>query len=76
MRIRKECVLEDRPCTECGECDRCDLDPEKVCDNCLRCVKDEAADYRAIHIDGVLAPEEALDAEAGEGDTDGEPGKA
>lgn len=59
MQSRKECVLYDRPCTECGECDRCDLNPEKTCDNCMQCVKDES-DYRAIRIDGVLTPEESL----------------
>ena len=30
----RECVLYDRECIGCGECDRCDLDPEKICDNC------------------------------------------
>ena len=27
------CVLYDRACIECGECNMCDLDPTKVCDN-------------------------------------------
>ena len=31
----RECVLYDRECIGCGECDRCDLDPEKICDNCM-----------------------------------------
>ena len=30
----KECVLYDRECCNCGECLRCDLNPEKICDNC------------------------------------------
>ena len=30
----KECVLYDRECINCGECLHCDLDPEKICDNC------------------------------------------
>ena len=30
----EECVLYDRKCIECGECDMCDLDPSKICDNC------------------------------------------
>lgn len=34
------------------EDDRCDLDPDKVCDNCMKCVLSEA-DYRAIQIDGI-----------------------
>ncbi|MBQ2711980.1 MAG: hypothetical protein IJF71_01240 [Clostridia bacterium] len=37
----KECVLYDRACIDCGECDRCDLDPNKICDNCMKCVGDK-----------------------------------
>ncbi|MDL2318387.1 hypothetical protein LJC74_04825 [Eubacteriales bacterium OttesenSCG-928-A19] len=58
----KDCVLYDRACVECGECDRCDLDPEKTCDNCMACVKGES-DYLAVRIDGVLTPEETLEGE-------------
>ena len=49
---KKQCVLYDRVCIGCGECDRCDLDPEKICDNCMKCVNGEA-EYRAITIDGI-----------------------
>ena len=38
MKEPKKCVLYDRDCIECGECDRCDLDPNKICDNCMKCV--------------------------------------
>lgn len=62
MKPYDHCVLYDRACIECGECDRCDLDPEKACDNCMKCVKDES-DYRAIRIDGVLTDEETLEGE-------------
>lgn len=34
----KRCVLYDRECIECGECNLCDLDPTKVCDNCGKCI--------------------------------------
>lgn len=47
------CVLEDRLCNECGECDRCELDPNKKCDNCCKCI-DSTADFRAIEIDEIL----------------------
>jgi hypothetical protein len=33
-KIGGECVLYDRKCTGCLECEICDLDPNKVCDNC------------------------------------------
>ena len=29
-----DCVLYDRECINCGECDMCDLNPKKKCDNC------------------------------------------
>ena len=48
----KQCVLYDRACIECGECDRCDLDPNKICDNCMKCVGGDQ-EYRSILIDEV-----------------------
>lgn len=63
MKDGKNCILyEGRPCTECGECDVCDLDASKICDNCMKCIKDES-DFRAIRIDGILTPEETLEDE-------------
>lgn len=51
----KRCVLMDRPCTECGECNMCDLDPSKVCDNCGKCIGlDGSLAYKAIKIDGII----------------------
>ena len=54
----KPCILyEDRDvCIECSDC-RCDLDPEKICDNCMRCERGEE-DYRAIRIEGIRLNEE------------------
>jgi len=53
MALHKMCVLYDRECIGCGECDRCDLDPEKICDNCMKCVRGEA-EYRAVQVEGIL----------------------
>lgn len=53
----KQCVLYDRECIDCGECERCDLDPDKICDNCMKCVMGEA-DYRAIRISGIELEDE------------------
>ena len=50
--MSKECVLYDRVCTDCGECDRCDLDPKKKCDSCGKCMETDA-EYLAITIDDV-----------------------
>lgn len=46
-----KCVLYDRECIECGEC-RCDLDPDKICDNCMRCLH-SGADYNGILVSGI-----------------------
>ena len=53
------CVLEDRICIQCGECDRCELNPTKICDNCCQCI-DTGADYRGIQIDDILINTEEL----------------
>ena len=45
-----ECRLMDRECTNCGECERCDLDPDKICDNCCACLGEMPVDYAAIPV--------------------------
>ena len=57
MSFQRQCILYDRECTGCGECDRCDLDPKKICDNCMKCVNGDA-EYRSIAIDGILLEHE------------------
>ena len=49
----KECVLEEKMCINCGECDLCDLDKNKKCDNCGKCIE-SSAESRAIQIDDVI----------------------
>ena len=48
----KQCVLYDRECIGCGECNMCDLEPDKVCDNCGRCIDNES-DYAEIEIENI-----------------------
>ena len=57
-QTEKPCILyEDRPkCIGCGDC-RCDLDPEKICDNCMACERGED-DYRAVWIEGIRLNDE------------------
>ena len=57
MAVHRQCVLYDRECIGCGECDRCDLDPGKICDNCMKCVNGDA-EYRGINIDGIFLESE------------------
>lgn len=56
MAYKKECVLMDRECIDCGECDRCDLDPGKICDNCCKCI-DIDADFKSVQIDEIIEDE-------------------
>lgn len=48
----EECVLYDRKCIECGECDMSDLDPSKICDNCGKCL--DIRDDAVIKIDRII----------------------
>ena len=52
MALHKKCVLYERECIGCGECDRCDLDPNKICDNCMKCIHRDS-DYLAVKIDDI-----------------------
>ena len=52
MAEKRQCVLYDRECIGCGECDRCDLDPDKICDNCMKCITGDA-EYRGVVIEQV-----------------------
>jgi hypothetical protein len=45
----QKCVLYDRECTNCLECETCDLDENKVCDNCGKCL--EVKDFASIKIE-------------------------
>ncbi len=51
------CVLYERECIGCLECETCDLDPNKVCDNCGKCI--DMQDFASIKIDKIYTnPEE------------------
>lgn len=52
MNIGGDCVLYERKCIGCRECDRCDLDPDKICDNCGKCL--DIRDDAVIKIDAIL----------------------
>ena len=45
-----KCVLYERECIGCLECEACDLDPNKVCDNCGKCLEIDGIDIKAINI--------------------------
>lgn len=60
MAYKKECVLMDRECIDCGECDICDLNPNKICDNCCACI-DKDADFKSIEIDEIIEDESMVE---------------
>ena len=47
----QKCVLYERDCIGCLECETCDLDPNKVCDNCGKCI--DAPEFASIKIDKI-----------------------
>lgn len=47
----QKCVLYERDCIGCLECETCDLDPNKVCNNCGKCI--DIQDFASIKIDKV-----------------------
>lgn len=58
----KYCVLDSsKLCTVCCECDRCDLFPDKFCDNCGKCLGIDGIDYSEIRIDGIIDDASELD---------------
>ncbi len=50
----KNCVLYDRECVNCGECEVCDLDPNKKCDNCGKCIEPDK-NYKIIKISKIIS---------------------
>ena len=55
--MKKECVLYERECINCGECDICDLDSKKKCDNCGKCLEADD-DYNTVDVDLTLEENE------------------
>ena len=59
--MKEKCVLYDRDCIGCGECEFCDLDPTKLCDNCGKCLENVNMDYASIKIDGIVSDSDDCD---------------
>ncbi len=51
--------------------DRCDLDPNKICDNCCKCIDNSDSDYKVVLADMALDESEGyLVEKAGETESD------
>lgn len=58
--MRKEyCIFDDtKKCSDCGQCDICDLNSSKKCNNCGKCLEMEGIDTKAVKIASVIEDEE------------------
>ena len=56
-----KCILQDRDCINCGECDICDLNPNKRCDDCGKCLESDVDDYRSVYIEDFLKQHVKMD---------------
>lgn len=56
INMSTQCVLYDRGCIGCMECETCDIDADKICDNCGKCL--DVKDFATIKIDAVLTGED------------------
>ena len=62
--MSKNCIFNDkRICSNCGECEVCELNSNKKCDNCGKCLELEGYDVKAIKIDEVFEDEVLLKSE-------------
>ena len=52
----------DRECIDCGQCDICDLDDTKICDDCCKCI-DTDSDFKGVYIDNIIDNVTDIDAE-------------
>jgi len=55
--MSEQCEIYDRECINCGECDICDLDPTKHCDDCGLCIDDDS-EYRSLTVEEFLEDNE------------------
>ncbi|MBU3113910.1 hypothetical protein [Clostridium lacusfryxellense] len=56
--MAKNCIFnEKRICSNCGECEVCELNSNKKCNNCGKCLELEGYDVKAIKIDEVFENE-------------------
>ena len=55
-KIGQKCVLYERECSGCLECEICDVDENKICDNCGKCLNIQ--DDAVIKIDKIIMEED------------------
>ncbi len=54
----KKCIFSSvKECNECGNCNICDLNSEKICDNCAKCMELQGIDTKAIGFEDIQSEE-------------------
>jgi len=56
-KMEKACIIYERKCIQCGECDMCNLDPKIKCTSCGKCLETEK-EFRSINIKKFFQKEE------------------
>ncbi|WP_154673455.1 hypothetical protein [Pseudobacteroides cellulosolvens] len=51
--MEKECLLYDRACIKCYDCEKCDLDSTKRCNNCEKCLE-QNEEYRSVKVEDFI----------------------
>lgn len=51
--MEKECLLYDRTCIKCYDCEKCDLDSTKRCNNCEKCLE-QSEEYRTVKVEDFI----------------------
>lgn len=52
--MSKLCIFnKTKSCSNCGDCNNCDITPGKMCNNCGKCLELQGYDIKAIKIDEI-----------------------
>lgn len=52
--MKKNCIFNDKAiCSDCGQCETCDLNLNKKCTSCGKCLQMEGIDIKAVRIDEI-----------------------
>ncbi len=69
--MKKTCIFQEGiPCSDCGECAKCDINENKKCNNCAKCLELQGFDVRAINIEEIIDEEDITFADEGESNSD------
>lgn len=60
--MSKNCLFDNKKvCTDCGECNTCDIVDGKICDNCGKCLEFEGIDTKATRLSDLIEKQESAE---------------